>query len=602
MNGTGVKRSILPFFIGLFMLLSLSGPSCADSPIVVGQYQNNPLTFTNEEGAGGPAFPEWLKWPLGAVGGLLLLLMGGYLILRSQVKIRTRELQNEIAEHKRTEAALRESQEYLRTILNSIGDAVIATDTVGHITGMNPVAESLTGWPDDQALGKPLSSILRIINTRTREPVEDPVEEVLKGGKTTELARHAMVIVKSKAEFQIADSAAPIRDPDGTVTGVVLVFRDVTDKQRTEQERLRLDKLESVGVLAGGIAHDFNNMLTGLFGNIEIAREFLPADHKSYRFLEAAGQSMERATNLTKQLLTFAKGGDPIREPLLIGAVITETAQFSLRDSNARLQTNIAPDLWPVEADKGQLSQVISNLVINARQAMRSGGTVTIDAENCEDSEGRCVQIAVRDDGTGIDSQYLDKVFDPYFTTKRQGSGLGLTSAHSIISKHNGTITVDSHPDQGTVVTIRLPASEAMPAGTTTVKDPVQRPSHARVLVLDDEEAVRGVIGAMLGSIGYSVTSVVDGEEAIREYRTADQEGVPYDIVIADLTIPGGMGGQAAAREILASNPRAKIIAASGYSTGPTMAKYKEHGFRARIAKPFRAAELQGMILRVLES
>ncbi|MFQ5448334.1 MAG: PAS domain S-box protein, partial [Saprospiraceae bacterium] len=337
-------------------------------------------------------------------------------------------IMSDITERKQAEEALKESEENLRITLNSIGDAVITTDTNGKVTGMNPVAETLTGWKQKEALGKPLTDVFCIINDQTREPVENPVEKVLKAGKVVGLANHTVLVSKEGAEYQIADSGAPIQNATGRITGVVLVFRDVTEQLRAEQELLKVEKLESVGVLAGGIAHDFNNLLTGLLGNIEMAKMFLSADHKSYQYLESAGRSMESATNLTKQLLTFAKGGDPIKETIAIGEVITETARFSLRGSNVKLQSNIAPNLWLVDADKGQLSQVISNLVINAQQAMPAGGTITIAAENVGTSEGRYVKFTVQDEGVGIAAQYLDKIFDPYFTTKQKGNGLGLAS------------------------------------------------------------------------------------------------------------------------------------------------------------------------------
>ncbi|MFQ5435858.1 MAG: PAS domain S-box protein, partial [Anaerolineae bacterium] len=416
-------------------------------------------------------------------------------------------IMSDITDRKQAEEALKESEENLRITLNSIGDAVITTDTNGKVTGMNPVAETLTGWKIEEAEGKPLTDVFCIINDQTREPVENPVEKVLKAGKVVGLANHTVLVSKDGAEYQIADSGAPIQNATGRITGVVLVFRDVTEQLRAEQELLKVKKLESVGVLAGGIAHDFNNLLTGLLGNIEMAKMFLSADHKSYQFLESAGRSMESATNLTKQLLTFAKGGDPIKETIAIGEVITETARFSLRGSNVKLQSNIAPNLWLVDADKGQLSQVISNLVINAQQAMPAGGTITIAAENVGTSEGRYVKFTVQDEGVGIAAQYLDKIFDPYFSTKQKGSGLGLASTHSIISKHNGTITVDSQLNQGTIFTIHLPATEKKEetAGKFPVETTITAVSSARILVMDDEEVVRDVIGAMLETLGHKV-------------------------------------------------------------------------------------------------
>ncbi len=386
---------------------------------------------------------------------------------------------------------------------------------------------------------------------------------------------------------------------------VLLVTTDITARKRAEEEQLKLKKLESMGVLAGGIAHDFNNLLTGLYGNFELARIFLSDDHKSYKYLKLAGDSMQRATQLTQQLLTFARGGSPIKKTLSVSEVITETAQFSLRGSNVKLQTHIDPDLWLVKADKGQLSQVISNLVINAQQAMPTGGVLTITAENIEITEGWYVKIIVQDEGTGIAPQYMDKVFDPYFSTKQKGNGLGLASTHSIINKHNGRITVDSHLNQGTTFTIYLPALAEM--GEMVIGIHVNEPDittaqSARVLVMDDEEVIWDVIGGMLEKMGHRVSYAVDGEEAVSMYQTAYESEEMYDFVITDLTIPGGMGGQETAREILKINPQAKIIVSSGYATDPVMANYKSYGFSGIMAKPYRLVDLQEAIRDVMNN
>lgn len=511
----------------------------------------------------------------------------------------------DFSERMRAIEALRESEENLKITINSIGDAVISTNTDGYITRMNLVAESLTGWKRDDAIGKPLIEVFNIINELTRELAENPVEKVMKTGTIVGLANHTVLVAKDGTEYHIADSGAPIWDAKGNILGVVLVFRDVTEQLRTEQELVKMMKLESVGTLAGGIAHDFNNILTGLFGNIELAKVYLSPDHKSHKYLESAWRSLESATNLTNQLLTFSKGGEPIKETLSIGEVITETAHFSIRGSTAKLKTDIAPELWLVEADKGQLSQVISNLVINAEQSMPMGGTILVAANNVETVDGRYIQLVVQDTGVGIPPQYLDKIFDPYFTTKNKGSGLGLATTHSIIMRHDGRITVDSHKDMGTTFTIFLPAVEN-PEGEAVVKsregeheNPI---SSASILVMDDEEAVREVLGAMLTKLGYEVAYSIDGREAITQYQASYEKGTPFNVVITDLTIPGGIGGQAAAQEILKINPGAKIIATSGYATNPIMANYRKHGFKGIIVKPYRIADLKEVVQQVLET
>lgn len=496
-----------------------------------------------------------------------------------------------------------EEKEQLVVTLRSIGDGVITTDADGRIVLMNQIAEKLTGWQEHDSNGKLLSEVFHIINESSRESIENPAAKVLQNDQVIQLENQTILISKDGTEYNIEDSAAPIRTADNSIKGVILVFRDVTEHLKKEEELFKSRKLESIGVLAGGIAHDFNNLLTSLFGNIEMAKMVLPKEHKAYQLLESSTRSVESATNLTKQLLTFSKGGDPIKETLSIGEVISESAQFSLRGSSTGLQLNIPQDLWHVEADKGQLSQVIGNLVINAQQAMPQGGEITIDADNMTTAAGRQVQICVRDEGEGIEAENLDKIFDPYFSTKSRGSGLGLASTHSIITKHNGTIAVESILNKGTTFTIRLPASEEIEKRgedkviTESITESV---TGANILVLDDEEDVRNVIGMMLEQMGHQISYAENGAEAVVKYQQALQNDDPFDVVITDLTIPGGMGGQEAAQKILALNPQAKLIVSSGYATDPIMANYAEYGFVARAAKPYRLSELQQVVDQVL--
>ena len=524
--------------------------------------------------------------------------------LEKRIYERTQALELEIKERKQVEEALRESEENLRITLNSIGDAVISTDTAGNITRMNMVAETLTGWKQNEAIGKPLTAVFHIIHEQTRALVENPVDKVLKARKIVGLANHTVLVAKDGTEYHISDSGAPIWDVTGNIIGVVLVFRDVTEQLETAKELLKVKKLESVGILAGGIAHDFNNLLTGLFGNIELAKMFVPEDHKSYKFLESAEHSMENAVNLTKQLLTFAKGGDPIKETLSISEMLVETARFSMRGSQARLKTAIAPDLWPIQADNGQLSQVISNLIINAQQAMPTGGTITLTADNIENLGERYIQIVIQDEGVGIAPQHHDKIFDPYFSTKEKGNGLGLAMTHSIITKHDGRIKVDSQPGQGTVFTIYLPAVDRTEEDLVAKSDTknLNLPASARVLIMDDDEAVREMLGKMLSQLEYKVSFSVHGQEAIAKYQVAWANGNPYDVVIMDLTIPGGMGGIEAAQGILNINPTAKIIVSSAYATDPVLANYKAYGFIGIAAKPYHFSELQEVLLQTLST
>lgn len=503
----------------------------------------------------------------------------------------------DITERKQAEQGLRESEEKNKALINGMRDTVMVIDFDGNFVDMNIAAVEILGYSREELLSMgpadidstldagAIKNLIKEISTDMLQVFE--TIHTTKNGKSIPVEIHSSIVrYQGKA-------------------AILSIGRDLTDRKQAEEERLKLEKLESVGVLAGGIAHDFNNLLTGLFGNIEIAKMYLSTDHKSYKFLEHAERSMESATHLTNQLLTFARGGDPIKETLSIGEALAETAQFSLRGSNTKLQTNIAPDLWTVEVDKGQLSQVISNLVINAQQGMPGGGTIILAADNIETSECRYVQITMQDEGVGIAPQYLGKIFDPYFTTKQKGSGLGLAVTLSIINKHNGTITVNSTLNEGTTFTIRLPAAEeaekTTPGKTSDEVDSEPVPA-VHILVLDDEETVRNVLGAMLEKMGHRVSYAAAGQEAITKYRNAQKNNSPYDAVITDLTIPGKMGGEAVAQEILAVNPQAKIIVSSGYTTDSIMTNYKAYGFQGRVVKPYRFAELKDVVEQMLKT
>jgi len=499
---------------------------------------------------------------------------------------------------------LLEEKEQLAVTLRSIGDAVITVNMDGRISLLNQIAEKLTGWKEKEAFGKSLDEVFNIIDKDNREKIDNPFENVQRSKKKVILADNTLLISKDKKEYNIEDSAAPIKNADNKIIGVVLVFRDVTEQLKREQYLIQSKKLESVGLLAGGIAHDFNNLLTGFFGNIEMAKMHISEDHKSFKYLDSAGKSIDRAKNLTKQLLTFSRGGDPITESISIRENIIETAKFSLRGSQIELRIDIDPHLWPVKADKGQISQVVSNLIINAQQSMDGAGIISISAKNTETSDERYIQFTVQDNGKGIAASDLENIFDPYFTTKQDGSGLGLASTYSIVNKHNGRINVDSHLNKGTTFTIELPVFEK---SDLIIADPLINENRTspdlsgRILILDDEEMIRDVIGAMLKRMGFETSFAIDGDEAVHKYKLSSDNKTPYDIVITDLTIPGGMGGQEAAQKILEIDPSARIIVSSGYATNQVMANYEAFGFKGIAVKPYSFTELKKVILHVLE-
>ncbi|MEE4255317.1 MAG: cache domain-containing protein [Desulfuromusa sp.] len=505
----------------------------------------------------------------------------------------------DINERRQAEKLLKESEERFRTMAELLPEPIFECNEELIVTYANFRAFELFGFTqEDFASG---ISVTDLFVAEELPRAMDNIAMRFSGEKKKHSEYRCLKKDGSSFQALILVSTIIKNEKPCGLRGIIV---DLTEQKRAEEEILQLRKLESVGVLAGGIAHDFNNLLAGLFGNIEMAKRFLSDEHKSYKYLESAGLSMEQATGLTQQLLTFAKGGNPIKETLSLASVITDTAKFSLRGSNVKLQFDIDPALWLVAADKGQLSQVISNLIINAKQAMPDGGNISVNAKNVEGPAGKKVQITVIDQGIGIAPQHLSKIFDPYFSTKQQGSGLGLASCYSIIQKHNGTIVAQSELNQGTTFTITLPAvenqNEELLAVTTEEAFTEGFTASARILVLDDEELVQQMCGAMLEEMGHQVEYASDGEKAVKKYREANQEEHGYDVVICDLTIPGGMGGKDAAQEIFKLNPQAKIIVSSGYASDPVMAEYTQYGFKGRVAKPYRFAELEKVIRQAL--
>lgn len=369
-------------------------------------------------------------------------------------------------------------------------------------------------------------------------------------------------------------------------------------------------KLESIGLLAGGIAHDFNNILTGIFGNIQLAKMKMSADHQAFGHIQTANKALEKATHLTSQLLTFSKGGEPILEIINIGDIIRESVKFSLSDNNVETTLDIAADLWRIKADKGQLSQVITNLLINANQAMQGKGSLLITAENIKNKTGnsnflsnKYVKLRFFDNGVGIQQTHLDKIFEPYFTTKRGGNGLGLATAYSIIKRHKGQINVESKPDIGTTFTIFLPADLSITDAenvTNETNNEIADIKTGHILVMDDEEMILDLSKDMLEDFGFTVDTALDGNEAVDKYITADKTGDPFDVVVMDLTIVGGMGGKDAVKQLLDYDPLVKVIVSSGYSNDPTMAEYRKYGFMGMVKKPYQMDELRKEISKLI--
>ena len=388
---------------------------------------------------------------------------------------------------------------------------------------------------------------------------------------------------------------------------VAFIATDLTTRKQMENELLKAQKLESLGVLAGGIAHDFNNLLTAIMGNIGLSIMHLDAERDVVEWLKEAEYATVRAKDLTQQLLTFSRGGTPVTAVVAIGPIVAEAARFAVRGSRIRCELSLPSELWPVEADAGQISQVVNNLLINANQAMPAGGIVSVIGENVTMSEqaalplqpGPYVSITVTDTGIGIAKEFLPKIFDPYFTTKQTGSGLGLASSYSIMKKHGGYITVESRPGAGTTFTLYL---RAIPGNYEEQQSGESHPETGKgnILVMDDDAAIRTVSTAMLKLLGYHATVVAGGEEALEAYLNANISGSPYDAVITDLTVQGGMGGRELIKELLVVDPQVKVIVSSGYSNDPIMASYREYGFSGVLVKPYKTTDMAKVLNTVL--
>ena len=508
----------------------------------------------------------------------------------------------DITDRKRAEEALRESEERFRMLVENQGEGVVILDPDENFTFANPAAYSIFGSKDGKLIGRNLREFLnnnqvRVITNQTALRLKNMTSS------------HEMEFIRKDGEKRFLHvTATPLLENDGSVKNILGVFRDITENRRVEDELAKKEKLESIGLLAGGIAHDFNNFLTAILGNISMIKGNFSEVEDSYRILEDAEKATLQAQNLTRQLLTFSKGGIPVKEILPIAETLLETIRFTLSGSNVRFEYELPDDLKPVKFDKGQIGQVFQNIIINANQAMPNGGIIRLSAENIVIDEnytlalsaGGYVKIRVKDNGPGISEENRKRIFDPFFTTKETGSGLGLTTAYSIIKKHDGFIDVDSSPGSGTTFTIYLPATEEIPVPQIRESRSVYT-GFGRILVVDDEKFIRDMLERMLTKSGYDVSCAPEGSIAVEMYKNSLKSESPFDLVVVDLTIPGGMGGKDIIIKLREINPEVKAIVSSGYSNDPIMADFENYGFVGRIAKPHKTNELYRVIQNVLD-
>ena len=522
-------------------------------------------------------------------------------------------LQHEITVRKLAEKALATEKEQLSVTLRSIGDGVITADTTGKVVLINQAAEDMTGWSQNEAIGTPLVNIFLSLDEKTRVQSEDPVRQIMEKSEAENLERTNILIDRYGTERIIMLSGAPIRDKDNTIFGVVIVFRDITEKQKMEEELLTIRKLESVGTLAGGIAHDFNNLLAVILGNISFAKTFLDPDDKIYARLTDAEDATLRGKDLTYRLLTFSRGGELLKKVLSLKDIIKDSARLTLSGSNIKCTFKIPDDLKRAEIDEGQIRQVIHNVVMNAKEAMPDGGKITIRAANItlttDDAiplpEGDYVMISIEDQGGGIPEEDLPRIFDPYFTKKEMGNtkgmGLGLAICYSIIKNHDGFMVAESNIDKGMTLHIYLPAYREAVYEEQAEQKEVVYDGKLKILYMDDEVALLEIVGQMLDYLGFDAAFARDGAETITLYSEAQTSGQPFDLVIMDLTIPGGMGGKETVQKIHEIDPHAKVIVSSGYAEDPIMHNFKEYGFSGAIAKPYNVQALGEIIKNIME-
>jgi len=499
---------------------------------------------------------------------------------------------------KRSHVELLKSEEKWRCIAENSPDAIMVLDLDGVIQFINHSSNQ----PKEQVIG---SSMLDHTAEESKPVVMELLERVRRTGKPDCGESWYLSPAGVRRLFEIR--VGPVSQA-GQVVAFMINGTDITDRKRMQEEIARTQHLESLGIVAGGIAHDFNNILTAVVTNLAIAKMCVDSKEEILDYLSEAESACLRAVGLTKQLLALAKGGAPIKKPGSIIPLIRETTAFCLRGSNVRCEYCLPDDLWCVDVDEGQIGQAIQNLVINADQAMPGGGTLRVRAENLivDEAEyptlkgGRHIRISIEDRGNGIPQELLRRIFEPFFSTKERGRGLGLATTFRIIDRHGGHVRVESQAGVGSTFQILLPASDSPPPAEGMEGDEGPVAGEGRILLIDDDPSILESTGELLNRLGYEVQFAADGQEGIDCYHRARQAGKPFHAVIMDLTIPGGMGGKEAIEPLKKIDPEAKVIVSSGYCEDPVMSSFREFGFSGVAPKPYRVEALAEILKGVI--
>jgi two-component system cell cycle sensor histidine kinase/response regulator CckA len=510
----------------------------------------------------------------------------------------------DITERKQAEELLRESEEKYSTLIEQAKDGVVVVQD-GVFKFINKAIEDMTGYTMEEMMEKPF---LDIIADESKDFVAQMYKLRMSG---KDVPSFYEIKVKSKdgtiKDLELSCRIITYHGKPATMS----IVRDISERKKMEKEIQKIQRLEAVGILAGGIAHDFGNLLTVIIGNLSLMETYGKDERNTAEVVEvfeATKIAARRAKTLTQQLLTFAKGGTPVKKVVSIAKLVKDTVSFALSGSPVRCEFFIPDGLWRAEVDEGQISQIINNVIINAVQAMPEGGIIRICAENVtvkpEDGlplrEGEYIKLSIQDQGVGIPEKYLQKVFDPYFSTKSTGSGLGLAITYSIVKKHEGHITVESQAGIGTTFHIYLPASQKESFLFERNAQEILHSGKGKILCMDDQQHITQMLARMLIHLGYEVESASEGNEAIELYESAKKAGHPFDAVILDLTIPGGIGGKEVVQKLREIDPEVKAIVSSGYSSDPILSEHERYGFKGAVAKPYEIRELSNILNKVI--
>ena len=517
----------------------------------------------------------------------------------------------DVTDVRAAESAFQESDQNFSQLAETIDSVFWIWDIEQQrIVYVSPAYARLWGGDEKKLLNNPVDW-LRVVSPEDKRRVEHLFLRHM-NGKSLDIEYR--IIGKNHEMRWIHNRTFPVKNPSGEVLRVIGLAQDVTERKKWEEERVRAAKLESLGLLAGGLAHDFNNLLTAIVGQLSLAKYGLDHSHRLFPKIAEAEQASLRAQDIARQLLTFSKGGVPVKKEVSLNEILEDNVRLALAGSKVRPVFHIPSDLWSVDVDVGQICQVIHNLVINARQAMEDGGECIIEAQNLYKDEvesvrfdhlpetfpARWVRIGILDKGVGITKENLAKIFDPYFTTKSTGSGLGLATSYSIIKSHGGTLSVQSEVAKGSTFFFVLPAISNESISEYSVETDVKI-GEGKVLIMDDEVQIRKVLGEMVETCGYDCQTAKDGEEALSVFKEAQIAGDPFAAVILDLTIPGGLGGKDVIIKLLDLDPLVRAIVVSGYSNDPVLANYQDYGFKGRVAKPFNLVDLSSVLNAVIQ-